>query len=260
MRRFIPFAIPSGSSPTVQTQEKSATITTNGGSVTVQPDSGFLLSSATVTANIPTQSKTATITTNGGSKTVNPDSGKLLTSVKVTANIPTEAKTQTITANGSYTITPTSGKLMTKATVSVNVPSGGGLPASIAAIEYGTFISSTVTNGETAHTITPSIRPDLVVIFSSENVTDNYAIVSAIIQTYNSPSGIVKTKAENGTLGGSANGILSYTNNNINLINISSARWKKYLTYHYFIIQLAEIPTASSDPPQTGTSEPGVML
>ena len=260
MRRFIPFAIPSGTPSTVQTQTKSAEITANGGSVTVQPDSGFLLSSATVTANIPTQTKNATITTNGGSKTVTPDSGKLLSSVKVTANIPTEEKTQSITANGSYTITPASGKLLTKATVSVNIPTGGGLPASIAAIEYGTFVSSSVTNESTAHTLTPSIRPDLIVIFSSENATENYTIVSAVLQTYNTASGIVKTKAANGTLGGSANGIMSYSNNQVNLINISSARWKTYLTYHYFIIQLAEIPSASSDPPQTGTSEPGIML
>ena len=225
MRRFIPFAIPSGSSPTVQTQTKSAAITTNGGSVTVQPDSGFLLSSATVTANIPT-----------------------------------EEKSQSITANGTYTITPSAGKLMTKATFSVNVPTGGGLPASIAAIEYGTFVSSSTTSGEIAHTLTPSIRPDLIVVFSSERATDNYAIVSAILQTYNSPSGIVKTKASNGNLGGSANGVMSYSNNQINLINIQTGRWKTYLTYHYFIIQLANIPAASSDPPQSGTSEPGIML
>lgn len=92
MRRFIPFAIPSGSSPAVQTQTKSATITTNGGSVTVEPDSGYLLSSATVTANISTQEKTLSVT-----------------------------------ENGNYTITPATGHLMTKATVSVNVPTGGGL-------------------------------------------------------------------------------------------------------------------------------------
>ena len=260
MRQFIPFAIPSGTPSAVQTQTKSAEITANGGRVTVQPDSGFLLSSATVTANIPTQTKNATITTNGGSKTVTPDSGKLLTSVKVTANIPTEEKTQSITANGTYTITPASGKLMTKAIVSVNVPTGGGLPDSIAAIEYGTFVSSTSLNGEISHTFTSSIRADLVVIFTSEEVTDNNAIVSAILQTYNSPSGIVKTKSSNGTLGGNVSGIMSCSNNKVNLINGTAARWKTYLTYHYFIIQLANIPTASGDLPQTGTSEPGVML
>ena len=127
MRRFIPFAIPSGSSPAVQTQTKSATITTNGESVTVQPDSGFLLSSATVTADIPAQSKTATITANGGSATVHPDSGFLLSSATVTARIPTEEKPLSVTENGNYTITPTAGKLMTKATVSVNIPTGGEL-------------------------------------------------------------------------------------------------------------------------------------
>lgn len=99
MRRFIPFAIPSGASPAVQTQTKSATITANGGSVTVQPDSGYLLSSVTATANIPT-----------------------------------EEKSQSITANGTYTITPSSGKLMTKAAVSVNVPTGGGLEDGMVAV------------------------------------------------------------------------------------------------------------------------------
>lgn len=168
MRRFIPFAIPSGSSPAVQTQTKSAEITANGGSVTVQPDSGFLLSSATVTANIPTQTKNATITTNGGSKTVTPDAGKLLTSVKVTANIPTEAKTQSITANGSYTITPASGKLMTKATVSVNVPTGGGLPAWIKEQSVTTFIPSSDTNEPLTVTLSGlSGEPEIIIVLTS---------------------------------------------------------------------------------------------
>ena len=92
MVRFIPFAIPSGSAPAVQTQTKSATITANGGSVTVEPDSGFFLSAATVKAEIPT-----------------------------------EEKTLSVTENGNYSITPSSGKLMSKASVSVSVPTGGGL-------------------------------------------------------------------------------------------------------------------------------------
>ena len=168
MRQFIPFAIPSGSSPSVQTQSKSAEITTNGGSVTVQPDSGFLLSSATVTANIPTQTKNATITTNGGSKTVTPDSGKLLSSVKVTANIPTEAKTQTITANGTYTITPASGKLMTKATVSVNVPTGEGQPAWIKEQSVTTFIPSSDTNEPLTVALSGFTgEPEIIIVLTS---------------------------------------------------------------------------------------------
>ena len=119
MRRFIPFAIPSGASPAVQTQTKSATITTNGGSVTVQPDSGYLLSSVTATANIPT-----------------------------------EEKSQTITSNGTYTITPSSGKLMTKATVSVNVPTGGGLEEGMVAVHDipngNIFSAQTVLSATTA--------------------------------------------------------------------------------------------------------------
>lgn len=179
MRRFIPFAIPSGSPSTVQTQTKTATITTNGGSVTVQPDSGFLLSSATVTANIPTQSKTATITTNGGSKTVTPDSGKLLTSVKVTANIPTEEKTHPeITENGSYTITPTDGKLMTKATFSVNVPTGGGLPAWIREQCVLQFTPSSDTNEPLTVALSGlSGDPEIVIILTtllSPTVTRSY--------------------------------------------------------------------------------------
>ena len=168
MRRFIPFAIPSGTPSTVQTQTKSAEITTNGGSVKVQPDSGFLLSAATVTANIPTQSKTAKITTNGGSTTVTPDSGKLLTSVKVTANIPTEAKTQSITANGTYTITPASGKLMTKATVSVNVPTGEGLPAWIKEQSVTTFIPSSSTNEPLTVSLSGFTgEPEIVIVLTS---------------------------------------------------------------------------------------------
>ena len=259
MRRFIPFAIPSGSSPAVQTQTKSAEITTNGGSVTVQPDSGFLLSSATVTANIPTQTKNAAITTNGGSKTVTPDSGKLLTSVKVTANIPTEAKTQSITANGTYTITPASGKLLSKATVSVNVPTGGGIPAPISAIETGSFISSSDANEEVAHVFSPSIRPDLVLIYSSEVVSVNNTIVGATISTYNGTNGAVKTKTTSGVVSGGSC-IVSTSGNNVTIKNASAQRWRKSLTYYYIIIQLDVTPTSEGDPPQSGTSEPGVML
>lgn len=116
MRRFIPFAIPSGTSPAVQTQTKSAEITTNGGSVTVQPDSGYLLSSVTATANIPT-----------------------------------EEKSQSITANGTYTIAPSSGKLMTKASVLVNVPTGGGLAEGQVAVHdipNGKIISAQVVLSE----------------------------------------------------------------------------------------------------------------
>lgn len=201
MRRFIPFAIPSGSPSTVQTQTKSATITTNGGSVTVQPDSGFLLSSATVTANIPTQTKTATITTNGGSETVTPDSGKLLTSVKVTANIPTEEKTQSITANGSYTITPTAGKLMTKATVSVNVPTGGGLPAWIREQSVTTFIPSS-TNGDPLTVAISGLtaEPEIIIILTS-------LLSPTVIRSYgggvyaNNPNNIVK-RSDSDSFGG----------------------------------------------------------
>lgn len=259
MRQFIPFAIPSGSPSTVQTQTKSAAITTNGGSVTVQPDSGYLLSSATVSANIPTQTKNATITTNGGSKTVTPDSGKLLTSVKVTANIPTEAKTQTITTNGSYTITPDSGKLMTKATISVNVPTGGGIPAPISAIETGSFISSSEANEEAAHVFSPTIRPDLILVYSSEVISASNTIVEAVISTYNGTTGAVKVKATSGTVAGSTC-IVSSSGNNVTIKNSAASRWRTSLTYYYIIIQLDAKPTSAGDPPQSGTSEPGIML
>lgn len=134
MRRFIPFAIPSGTPSTVQTQTKSATITTNGGSVTVQPDSGFLLSSATVTANIPTEVKTH----------------------------------PTITENGSYTITPSSGKLMTKATFSVNVPTGEGLPAWIKEQSVTTYVPSSNTNSPLTVPISGlSGDPEIVIVLTS---------------------------------------------------------------------------------------------
>ena len=133
MIRFIPFAIPSGTSPAVQTQTKSATITANGGSVTVEPDSGFLLSSATVTANIPT-----------------------------------EEKTLTVTENGNYTITPSSGKLMTKATVSVSVPTGEGLPAWIKAQSVTTFVPSSDTNEPLTVPLSGlSGDPEIVIILTS---------------------------------------------------------------------------------------------
>ena len=224
MRQFIPFAIPSGTPSTVQTQTKSAEITTNGGSVTVQPDSG-----------------------------------KLLTSVKVTANIPTEAKTQPITANGTYTITPASGKLMTKATVTVNVPTGGGIPAPISAIETGSFISSSDANEEVAHVFSPAIRPDLILIYSSEVVSASNTIVGANIATYNGIHGAVKVKSTNGTVGG-ATCIVSSSGNNVTIKNASASRWRTSLTYYYIIIQLDVTPTSAGDPPQSGTSEPGVML
>ena len=224
MRRFIPFAIPSGAFPAVKTQTKTAKITTNGGSVTVQPDSGFLLSSATVTANIPT-----------------------------------EEKTQSITANGSYTITPASGKLLTKATVSVNVPPGGGLPAPIAAMETGSFISSSEVEDEVAHVFSPSIRPDLILVYSSENVSQSNTIIGANIATYNGTYGAAKIKHTSGVVGCTPCSVSS-SGNTVTIKNSAAPRWRKSLTYYYIIVQLNALPTSAGDPPQSGTSEPGVML
>lgn len=148
MRRFIPFAIPSEAYLAVQTQTKSATITTNGGSVTVEPDSGFLLSAATVTAEIPTQEKTLTVT-----------------------------------ENGNYTITPSPGKLMTKATVAVNVPTGGGLEEGMVAVHdipngkilsTQVVLSSTTSDNALTATITlpeplSGILPDYIILVSDRH-------------------------------------------------------------------------------------------
>ena len=153
MRQFIPVAIPLGNAPAVQTQTKSATIATNGGSVTVEPDSGYLLSSATVTANIPT-----------------------------------EEKTQTITANGDYTITPSLGKLMTKAAVSVNVPTGGGLEEGQVAVHdipNGKILSTqvelsatTIDKSLTATVPLPAslsgILPDYIILVSDTHAKSNF--------------------------------------------------------------------------------------
>lgn len=158
MRRFIPFAIPSGASPAVKTQTKTASIATNGESVTVTPDSGFLLSAATVTANIPTEEKT------------HPE----------------------ITENGSYTITPTAGKLMTKATVSVNVPSGEGLPAWIKEQSVTTFIPSSDTKDPLPVALSGlSGVPEIVIVLTS-------LLTPTVGETYgggvftNNPNGIAK--------------------------------------------------------------------
>ena len=152
MIRFIPFAIPSGSSPAVQTQTKSATITTNGGSVTVEPDSGFLLSSATVTADIPT-----------------------------------EEKYLTVTENGNYTITPSSGKLMSKASVSVNVPTGGleGGMVAVHDIPNGKILSTLITlsklTADNALTATIALPeplsgklPDYIILVSDRHKKSSY--------------------------------------------------------------------------------------
>ena len=155
MRRFIPFAIPSGASPAVQTQTKSATITTNGGSVTLEPDPGFLLSSATATANIPT-----------------------------------EEKSQSITANGTYTITPASGKLMTKATVSVNVPTGGGLEEGMVVVHdipngkiLSTQIALSRTTPDNAVTATITLPdplsgslPDYIILVSDKHAKSPFCV------------------------------------------------------------------------------------
>ena len=153
MRRFIPFAIPSGTAPAVQTQSKSATITTNGGSVTLQPDPGFFLSSATATANIPT-----------------------------------EEKSQSITANGTYTVVPASGKLMTKVTVSANVPTGGGLAEGQVAVHdipNGKILSaqtvlsaSTPDNAVTGTIILPESLsgqlPDYIILVGDKHSKSSY--------------------------------------------------------------------------------------
>ena len=168
MRRFIPFAIPSGASPAVQTQTKSATITTNGGRVTVEPDSGFLLSSATVSANIPT-----------------------------------EEKVLTVTENGNYTITPASGKLMTKAAVSVNVPTGGGIEEGQVAVHNipngkilsaQTVLSKTTADNAVTATITlpaslSGTLPDYIIIVgdshSKSNLTQSFEYAANVKGEYN---------------------------------------------------------------------------
>lgn len=261
MRQFIPFAIPSGSPSTVQTQTKSATITTNGGSVTVQPDSGYLLSSATVSANIPTQTKNATITTNGGSKTVTPDSGKLLTSVKVSANIPTEVKTQTITANGSYTITPASGKLMTKATVSVNVPSG--LLPFIAEYDYQTYTpNGNVTDNVTFSFSQMTAAPDLILITAGmSNKTENYQFGGGVY--FHKPFGMLQPLSDfftgytySGRSNTSAGWVCTTSTDTTGVINATKdgftfvqstygsgkIRWESGWTYHIIAIRL-KVPT-----------------
>ena len=158
MRRFIPFAIPSGASPAVKTQTKTAKITQNGGSVTVTPDPGYYLASAKVTANIPTEVKT------------HPE----------------------ITENGSYTITPSAGKLMTKATVTVNVPTGEGLPAWIKEQSVITFVPSSTTNEPLTVALSGlSGAPEIVIILTS-------LLSPTVIRSYgggvyaNNPNDIVK--------------------------------------------------------------------
>ena len=231
MTRFIPFAIPSGTSPAVQTQTKSATIATNGGSVTVEPDSGFLLSAATVTAEIPTQTKSATITANGGSVTVEPDSGFLLSAATVTADIPTQEKTLTVTENGTYTINPSAGKLMKKATVTVNVPTGGGLPAWIKEQSVTTFIPSSDTTEPLTVALTGmSGVPGIVIVLTSLRVPTVGATYGGGVFA-NSPNEIAKTSSSENMFFGphfyrqfSGNGYVhSFSSSSSGVTNFSSA-------------------------------------
>lgn len=193
MRRFIPFAIPSGSSPAVKTQTKSATITANGGSVTVEPDSGYLLSSATVTADIPTQEKTLSVT-----------------------------------ENGTYTITPASGKLMKKATVTVNIPAGEGLPAWIKEQSVTTFIPSSDTKEPLTVTLSGmSDTPEIVIVLTSLlEPTAGETYGGGVFA--NDPNGIAKSgSAENNFFGPafyrqfSGNGYV-HGNSSSSVTNVSS--------------------------------------
>lgn len=167
MRQFIPFAIPSGASPAVKTQTKSATITTNGESVTVEPDSGFLLSGATVTADIPT-----------------------------------EEKTLTVTENGNYTITSSAGKLMTKAAVSVSVPTGEGMPAWIKEQSVTTFIPSSDTKEPLTVALSGmSGTPEIAIVLTSLLVpTVGETFGGGVFA--NNPNGIAKSgSSENNFFG-----------------------------------------------------------
>ena len=161
MRRFIPLVVPSAT--TVMTQSKTATITTNGDSVTVTPDAGYYLDSAKVTANIPTEEK------------VHPE----------------------ITENGTYTITPEAGKLMTKVSVSVNVPTGSGLSAWIREQSVTTFMPTSTTNAPLTVALSGlSAAPEIIIILSS-------VLAPSVVRTYgggvytNNPNGIAKRDGYN---------------------------------------------------------------
>lgn len=161
MRRFIPLVVPSAT--TVKTQSKTASITTNGGNVTVTPDAGYYLDSAKVTANIPTEEK------------AHPE----------------------ITENGTYTITPDAGKLMSKATVSVNVPTGGGLAAWIREQSVTTFIPTSTTNEPLTVALSGlSGAPEIIIILTS-------VLAPTVVRTFgggvytNNPNGIAKRAADN---------------------------------------------------------------
>ena len=92
------------------TQTKSCTPSTSAQTIT--PDSGYLLSSVSVSA-IQTQTKSCTPSTSA--QAITPDSGKYLSKVSVSA---ISTQTKTVTASRSaQNVTPDSGKYLTKVTV-----------------------------------------------------------------------------------------------------------------------------------------------
>lgn len=92
------------------TQTKNCTPSTSAQTIT--PDSGYLLSSVSVSA-IQTQTKSCTPSTSA--QTITPDSGKYLSKVSVSA-ISTQTKTVT-SSRSAQNVTPDSGKYLTKVTV-----------------------------------------------------------------------------------------------------------------------------------------------
>lgn len=70
------------------------------------------------------QTKSLNVTTNGNYDIL-PDSGKVLSKASVNVNVPPkqeQKKTLNVTENGTYTVKPDSGKAISEATVNVSVP------------------------------------------------------------------------------------------------------------------------------------------
>lgn len=256
----------------VPTQKKTAT--ENG---IVTPDSGKYLSEVEVNVPVPTPSyDTPSITVSSGGlitasangksntqqlstqagKTVTPTkaqqqavaSGRYTTGIVLVDKIPDQyiipSGSETKTQNGTYDVT-------SLAELVVNVSGGGGLPAGIAAFDFGKItVSTAFTTTRQTFNHKLGVIPDLMIVWAPSNIATTYSMLFAIRGTQvnwrggnysghmayhgNSTSTVTWTNANS-----TSYGISNMTATTFQLASASSSYYWRAGTYNYIAIKFS---------------------